>query len=260
MPSASPLETPALLLLLLPPATPHAWAGDQRNQRIAACPVNPVPNVSEREVIPAPAPLLVTAATKHGTQRSPSGPGLHFLSLLHAPAQQVHRCLTQQHKRLCCSAWSFLGTVEGPVLPTACSPAPLRLSIALSRGARPFKASHSLPEELPSSWASDREVCAQEQVLHTCYGVLPHAWVQGSLGYKGCRAPGQRTPSVGGSGWWDSAKHISFLSSAQRDLPSPSLTLCKLGPAETLFVAAWRVGYAEHIAGFTAGKVLVAVK
>lgn len=67
VPSASPLETHALLLLLLPPAIPHAWAGDQRNQAIAVCPVNPVPNVLERVVISAPASFPVTVATKHWT-------------------------------------------------------------------------------------------------------------------------------------------------------------------------------------------------
>lgn len=100
------------------------------------CPVNPVPNVLEREVIPAPAPLPVTATTKRRTQCSPYGPKLHVLSLLCAVLQQTQRCLIQQRKKLCCSAWSFLGTVEGPALPTGSPPAPRCLRIALSRRAQ----------------------------------------------------------------------------------------------------------------------------
>lgn len=42
VPSASPVQVHTLLLLLHPPDIPHAWAGDQRNQPIAVCPLNPV--------------------------------------------------------------------------------------------------------------------------------------------------------------------------------------------------------------------------
>lgn len=55
MPSATPLEIHTLLLLLLPPAISQAWARGQRNQPTAVYP-NPVPSVSESQVIPAPLP------------------------------------------------------------------------------------------------------------------------------------------------------------------------------------------------------------
>lgn len=164
----------------------------------------------------------------------------------------------------------------GLVLPRHCggastshrlpSRSPVSEDCSEPQGTAPFKASRPLPEELPGSWTWERKLCLWPQsrfyvcALESCC----------TLGCKACCVANNAEPWVnapcqpGGSGWWELADSISFLSSAQHDLPPPcSISVCR--STQRLNLLATRcVGYAEHIAiriaSFTARKDLVAVK